>query len=92
MKENLHANEEGMFVYFHMKNYIMVEYLKLLDRDHHRNFPELGGFFCFIIIGAVNSGSHTCAEQVGRIMFRAVSETVGNSALISSQNSLHGIL
>lgn len=46
------------------------------------------GCFDFIFVSAKNSISHTYVVENERSMFRATSEMVGNSVLVSNQSSL----
>ena len=55
-------------------------------------FIDIKGSLCDnvihgILINAENAASHKYVVQNGRSMFRAISESVGNSVLIPSQNS-----
>lgn len=45
----------------------------------------------FIVVSDENTNSHKHVEKKGRCMFRAISETVGNSVQIPSQILLNSI-
>ena len=78
-----------------IRNYIYDENLNLgcifdtAGRRDSSTFCRVDRLFDFINANAENAASHKYVVQNGRSMFRAISESVGNSVLIQSQNSFN---